>query len=79
MKHDVKEAREAMAEVKVLDDNQGLAAICHSGKVAGNAQQKGRQAPSMRLGAALPGSPLLYAMRMLTSQCSVQGSDRNTA
>ena len=77
MKHDVKQASEVMAEV--LDDNQGLAAICPSRKNAGKALQVGRQAPSMHLGAALPGEPLLHAIRMLTYQCSVQGSDRDTA
>ena len=39
MKHYIKEAREVMAEV--LDENQGLAANCLSGKNAEKVQQKG--------------------------------------
>ena len=52
--HDVKEAEEAIAGV--LDDDQALAAICLSEKDAHQAAREGRQAPSMRLAAALLGS-----------------------
>ena len=52
--HDVKEAEEAIAGV--LDDDQALAAICLSEKDADRAVREGRQAPSMRLAAALLGS-----------------------
>ncbi|CAL5223414.1 g5926 [Coccomyxa viridis] len=52
--HDVKEAEDAIAGV--LDDDQALAAICLSEKDAHQAAREGRQAPSMRLAAALLGS-----------------------
>lgn len=54
IQHDVKEAREAIAEV--LDDDKALAAVCLSEKDAESALREGRQAPSMRLAAALLGS-----------------------
>lgn len=54
VQHDVKEAREAIAEV--LDDDNALTAVCISGSEVDRAQRQGRQAPSMQLAAALLGS-----------------------
>ena len=67
----------------MLDDDQALAAICLSEKDAHKAAREGRQAPSMRLAAALLGSyerqiqSVEGALRVCVSQTPCVG--RSTA